>query len=436
MPDVPAAAAAGPSRRPARRGCRAGWRVRRAKQRGGSVQLTNSTGSAYDHQSASGTGAQPPCRVGCQNASNGAYDRAHLLAVRNRVRCDTASEITAKIWRSLPAHLTSLIRRRTGENQPIRVACGTDRRRGPAATRAADCRQQTRTVPARLSISETPKISPSEKQLVPSIFLTNPTSLNNKLDEVYTKIIKFSPDVVCISEVWQLDDDKARIPGFNFFQRPRLQRRGGGVGCYVKQNIPVKLLGHLSPAEDVEIMWLHIRPKYLPAGSSNICIASVYFPPGARANLRMKYEEHLQHTIDELRTTYSYPRFLICGDFNNFPVASLCQLTGLKQIVTAPTHGASLLDVILTDLDDYYHEPDMLSPSGGSSIEEDKALPHPQSPRSNTLQYFCLQDSKMRCFVKENNIFKSENIFGFEILSFKPLFNPFKNNNLGLKMPR
>ena len=43
--------------------------------------------------------------------------------------------------------------------------------------------------------------------------------------------------------------------------------------------------------------------------------------------------------------------------------------------------------------------------SGGSSIEADKALPHPQSPRSNTLQYFYLQYSKMRCIVKENNIF-------------------------------
>ena len=120
--------------------------------------------------------------------------------------------------------------------------------------------------------------------------LTNPTSFNNKLDELYTNIIKFSSDVVCTSEGWQLEDDKARIPGFNLFQRPRLQRRGGGVGCYVKQSIPVKLLGHLNPVEeDVEIMWLHIRPKYLPAGPSNICIASVYFPPGARANLR---EEH------------------------------------------------------------------------------------------------------------------------------------------------
>ena len=52
-----------------------------------------------------------------------------------------------------------------------------------------------------------------------------------------------------------------------------------------------------------------------------------------------------------------------------------------------------------------------LSTSGGSSIEADKALPHPQSPRSNTLQYFYLQYSKMWCIVKENNIFKSKNIF-------------------------
>ena len=56
--------------------------------------------------------------------------------------------------------------------------------------------------------------------------------------------------------------------------------------------------------------------------------------------------------------------------------------------------------------------------SGGSSIEADKALPHPQSPRSNTLQYFYLQYLKMRCIVKENNIFKSKNIFWFQNFEF------------------
>ena len=69
--------------------------------------------------------------------------------------------------------------------------------------------------------------------------------------------------------------------------------------------------------------------------------------------------------------------------------------------------------------------------SGGSSIEADKALPHPKSPRSNTLQYFYLQYSKMRCIVKKIIFFNLKTLFGFEILSFKPLFNQFKNNNLG-----
>ena len=113
----------------------------------------------------------------------------------------------------------------------------------------------------------------------------------------------------------------------------------------------------------------------------------------------MKYEEHLQHTIDELRTTYSYPRFLICGDFNNFPVASLCQLAGLQQIVTAPTHGASLLDVILTDLGDYYHEPEMLSPLGRSKhvIVYTRPRVVQPAPRQKTTVRM-LPDSGVRAF--------------------------------------
>ena len=73
----------------------------------------------------------------------------------------------------------------------------------------------------------------------------------------------------------------------------------------------------------------------------------------------------------------------------------------------------------------------LLMYSGGSSIEADKALPHPQSPRSNTLQYVYLQYSKMRCIVKGNIFLNLKTFFGFEILSFRPLFNPLKNNNLG-----
>ena len=286
----------------------------------GANHLANSKGSAYYQQSSSGIGTQS-CRVGCHTSSR-TYDRAHLLAVRGQIGGDTTSEVTETISRSLPAHLACLIRRQAGErHQSICVVSGTGRKRRPSPTRAAEFRPRTLTVPARLTISETRKLNGSGKQLVPAIFLTNPTSLSNKLDELYANILKFAPDVVCISEVWQLDNSRAQLPGFNFFQRPRLHRRGGGVGCYVNQRIPVKLLSYLQPdEEDVEVMWLQVRPKHLPAGSSNICIAVVYYPPGARANLRVKYEEHLQYAIDELRTTYNCPRFLICGDFNSFPV--------------------------------------------------------------------------------------------------------------------
>ena len=63
-----------------------------------------------------------------------------------------------------------------------------------------------------------------------------------------------------------------------------------------------------------------------------------------------------------------------------------------KTILTSVTSGGSIV----------YLRSNLTS--GGSSIEADKALPHPKSPRSDTLQYFYLQYSKMRCIVKENNI--------------------------------
>ena len=185
------------------------------------------------------------------------YDRAHLLAVRERVRGGANSDIAQAIRRSLPTRLTHLVRRRRGRragahtHRPIRAICGSDSRpRPPTATRAAGYQQPTITVPARLSISETRRVLGSGKQLVPAIFLTNPTSLSNKLDELYANMMQYAPDVVCISEVWRVDEDKARLPGFSFFQRPRPHRRGGGVGCYVRHSIPVKLLNTLQPSEE------------------------------------------------------------------------------------------------------------------------------------------------------------------------------------------
>ena len=70
--------------------------------------------------------------------------------------------------------------------------------------------------------------------------------------------------------------------------------------------------------------------------------------------------------------------------------------------------------------------------SGGSSIEADKALPHPQSPRSNTLHdIFTFNVQKCGVSSKKIIFLNLKTFFGFEILSFRPLFNPFKNNNLG-----
>ena len=154
-------------RRPARRGCRGGWRARRAREAGSSDQLT-----------APDTGANGPRRVECHQPPNKdyrrgdsgpaecrrasclssappqldshnrqtdrparsdtsltfAYDRPHLLAVRNQMDEDASRGVAEVIRLNLPAHLTSQICRR-GRRAPASL-----RRNGavPGRTPAAD----------------------------------------------------------------------------------------------------------------------------------------------------------------------------------------------------------------------------------------------------------------------------------------------------------
>ena len=55
---------------------------------------------------------------------------------------------------------------------------------------------------------------------------------------------------------------------------------------------------------------------------------------------------------------------LLLGDFNKLNVANLKSSYRLKQIVKFATRGANTLDLVLTNLQDFYDSPDRLPPFG------------------------------------------------------------------------
>jgi hypothetical protein len=115
---------------------------------------------------------------------------------------------------------------------------------------------------------------------LPRFLLANTQSIQNKIDELEAIVVNNSVDIACITESW-LNDDVAtqlvNLSGYTCYRRDRQDgRRGGGVACYVRNNlVPLK---HLEVA-DVESMWFLYRTCKMPRLLSHIAVGVIYHPP-------------------------------------------------------------------------------------------------------------------------------------------------------------
>ena len=79
-----------------------------------------------------------------------------------------------------------------------------------------------------------------------SILQWNIRELTGKLNEVSCFLAgctsKKSVDIVILVETWltPTSQSKINIPGYNFYGIPRVQKKGGGVGFLVKNNLEFK----------------------------------------------------------------------------------------------------------------------------------------------------------------------------------------------------
>ena len=87
-------------------------------------------------------------------------------------------------------------------------------------------------------------------------------------------------DVVCMSETWLSGstDDQVDIAGFTFVGKNRENKRGGGVGMYVKNDLKYKIRTDIYSNNEntCELIAIEIVNDY----SKNIVVITVYRPPG------------------------------------------------------------------------------------------------------------------------------------------------------------
>ena len=178
----------------------------------------------------------------------------------------------------------------------------------------------------------------------------NINSILPKIDELRmmaseTKCVLISLSETKLDETIQ--DEEIKIQGYNLIRNDR-NRNGGGVACYVRDDINFNIRDEL--VDEMESIFFDILlPKSKP-----ILIGVLYRPPN-------QYN-FLKNFSDKLNTIFdiNYQEMYILGDINidkKSPLAKqyneICCLHGLKQLINSPTritiNTSTILDHILTN---------------------------------------------------------------------------------------
>jgi len=123
-------------------------------------------------------------------------------------------------------------------------------------------------------------------------------------------------DICTLSETW-LKNNKhqvsyVQIPGYNFEHRSRSGRRGGGVACYIQENISYKVRNDLNKIEpSFEHLWIqcnHDTPK-------TSFLVGTFYQPNFTDNEKRDWLEKFEGLLSKVSSKWKGYIF-ITGDFN------------------------------------------------------------------------------------------------------------------------
>lgn len=223
---------------------------------------------------------------------------------------------------------------------------------------------------------------------LPIIINTNAQSLVPKRNELELYIRSNHVELACITETWlknNVPDACVSIDGFNLERRDRTDINGGGVCCYIQSGTPYFVWKELHNP-DLETLWLTLRPQHMPRQFSHLSVGIIYHPPGCTARPRKDRPmlNHIQQCLDTILSKHPHSGVCVVGDFNKLKDAELKRYP-LKQIVTTPTHGDSILDCMYTNMSDMFTIPIVDPGLGLSRHGIVLCKPTASQPKSSTI---------------------------------------------------
>ena len=136
-----------------------------------------------------------------------------------------------------------------------------------------------------------------------------------------------------------------------------------------------------------------LKPTRLPRGFPCLVTATVYHPK-QNVETDASLREHLFDSLTLAEARYPNCAFVVCGDFNRFNTQQLTNHFRLKQIVKVPTRKDVTLDLIMTNLYEYYSEPKAFPPFGLSDHATVLVSPKNREKSVNPTKYVSKRDMR------------------------------------------
>ena len=234
---------------------------------------------------------------------------------------------------------------------------------------------------------------------LPKFSSYNMRSLMPKLSSWATDMIDRMCSLSFLVEIWQKSENKKHIfkieellemRGINYISTPRPGNRRGG-GAAIAANIEHYSLAKLniSVPHNLEIVWGILKPRQVTGKIVKIIVCSFYCPPKSRKkNILI---EHMTLTLQSLRLKFPGAGVIISGDRNDLKMEKLKSVDpALKQLVMKGTRGPKILTVVLSDLQKFYQEPEIVNPidvdnpeKGGVPSDHNGVVVTPRSDCNN-----------------------------------------------------
>lgn len=183
-----------------------------------------------------------------------------------------------------------------------------------------------------------------------NFILSNVRSILNKYDDVHQLFLSSRPDICVFTESWlepAIPNEAVDVPGYNVLRRDRVERKGGGILCYLHFNLKYYLIDHhhITSSCTSEFLVVYIKNFHL-------FLVCVYHPFWNNTVSDVAALSCIADLIDYGIVRFGVNlRIILCGDFNGLrnqytTISCSCHL---KPLVDFSTRATNCLDQIFSN---------------------------------------------------------------------------------------